>query len=107
MAVRVVRLPKIHTLLAIELTDLLEGKILLLDTDGLPIEDIEHPGNYLRRRPTAQELNCARQFLKDNGIDSEDIANEESPVATTQKALRDYGDEPLYIPERDDYVEEK
>lgn len=95
MSVKKVLLPKLHTSFAQHLSDLLHnGEVI--EVDGLPLVI---DGVVQRRKPSAPILNVIRQFLKDNGIDSE--ASEASPIVETQKALRSYDDDPLVIPERD------
>jgi len=66
------------------------------------LEQIEEGGvtpEGVRTRPSASILNVARQFLKDNGIDS--VPVEASPLAKLAERLPVFDEEPLMLPDRD------
>ena len=61
-----------------------------LDSEGNPVVDAQ--GKVLMDMPSAAMLKEIREFLKDNGIDSEAIEGE--PVTQVAKQLRQFDDEP-------------
>lgn len=94
MSVHPTKLPRLHSVYTDVLFELLKGEPLLdandravLGEDGRPI--------YLR--PKAAILKEIREFLKDNGIDSEPL--EGSPVDSVAKKLTHFDGEPLYLEE--------
>lgn len=79
---------RLHKKLCEVLLDALKGEVVL-DDHGNPVTD--DFGQQKFSRPTPQLLKEVREFLKDNGIDSEPLDG--SPVAQISSMARVYEDE--------------
>jgi hypothetical protein len=88
------KLERLHKGLADTFLDMLKGEPLV-DPNGTAILD-EH-SKVIYVRPKAAILKEIREFLKDNGIDSEPI--EGTPVDSVVKTLKQFDGEPLYLEE--------
>lgn len=90
----VARLPKLHLAHTEVLFKALQGTPLLDANDRAVLDD---SGKPIYLPPTAAVLKEVREFLKDNGIDSEPI--EGGPVESVAKKLKQFDGEPLFLEE--------
>ena len=95
----VAKLPKLHIAYTDVLLELLKGEPLV-DANGSAVLDEHSKPIYVR--PKAAILKEIREFLKDNGIDSEPIDG--TPVESLAKKLTHFDGDPLYL-EAPDTVE--
>jgi hypothetical protein len=91
--VRKAKLPRLHMDFTDVLSEMLKGEPLL-DANGRAVLDEHSRPIYVRPGPAF--LKVVKEFLKDNGIDSEPI--EGGATESLAKALKQY-DEPLALEE--------
>jgi len=94
MSVQPTKLGRLHTGLADTFLEMLKGEPLV-DPNGTLILGADGKVIYLRPKPAV--LKEIREFLKDNGIDSEVI--EGTPVDSVAKQLTQFDGDPLYLEE--------
>lgn len=95
------KLPKLHRDLTDALSEGLKGTPLLDANDRAILDE---SGKVIYRRPDAAFLKVVREFLKDNGIESEPI--EGSPVESVAKQLTHFEGDPLFLEEPESLPEE-
>ena len=88
------KLERLHKGLADTFLDMLKGEPLV-DPNGTAILD-EH-SKVIYVRPKAAILKEIREFLKDNGVDSEPMDG--TPVDSVAKKLTQFDGDPLFLEE--------
>jgi len=88
------KLERLHKGLAETFLDMLKGEPLV-DPSGAAI--LGEDGKPIYVRPKAAILKEIREFLKDNGIDSEPL--EGTPVDSVATQLTQFDGDPLYLEE--------
>jgi len=96
MSVQPTKLERLHKGLAETFLDMLKGEPLV-DPSGAAILDENSKVIYVR--PKAAILKEIREFLKDNGVDSEPMDG--TPVDSVVKTLKHYDGDPLFLEESD------
>jgi hypothetical protein len=94
MSVQPTKLERLHKGLAETFLDMLKGEPLT-DANGTAV--LGEDGKAIYVRPKAAILKEIREFLKDNGIDSEPL--EGTPVDSVAKKLTQFDGDPLYLEE--------
>lgn len=90
------KLPRLHSAYTDVLFELLKGEPLL-DANGTAV--LGEDGKAIYVRPKAAVLKEIREFLKDNGIDSEPV--EGGATESLAKRLTQFEGDPLYLEEPD------
>jgi hypothetical protein len=94
MSVQPTKLERLHRDFSDTLSEMLKGEPLV-DANGTAV--LDELGKPIYVRPKAAILKEIREFLKDNGIDSEPI--EGTPVDSVAKKLTQFDGDPLYLEE--------
>lgn len=94
MSVKHTKLERLYSALAETFLEGLRGEPLV-DPNGAAILDENSKPIYVRPKPAF--LKEVREFLKDNGIDSEPLDG--TPVDSVTKSLKQFDGEPLYLEE--------